>query len=355
MKILINTPSLRLLGGVANHYVGLRAYWKEMVIYNTVGKRSHRDGSGKYWLPWDILKFIFRILSSRPDIVLLNPSLSLNAVKRDFIFLRIAKLLGKRCVLFFHGFNLENIEKIGTAKLCSNLSKCDGVIVLAHKFREIVASWGVTAPIYLSTTKVDDRLIESFEIESRRSGEISTILFLARVTRNKGIFITLESFKQTKSENPNLKLRIVGGGEDLAAAKEYCRELQIEGDVEFTGPLRGEQLIEEFKQADLYLLPTFHYEGMPTSVLEAMAFGLPIISRPVGGLVDIFTDKMGLLVESLEAADYAQAMQRFISDKELSASTARYNHNFAKQNFMASKVAMSVESTLREINNRVER
>ena len=64
MKLLINTPSLKFLGGgVANHYIGLRTFWTENVKYNVVGRRGGKSGSGKYWLPWDIFKFIFFSLS----------------------------------------------------------------------------------------------------------------------------------------------------------------------------------------------------------------------------------------------------------------------------------------------------
>ena len=64
MKLLINTPSLKILGGVANHYIGLRAFWTQNVKYNIVGRRGEKSGSGKYWLPWDIFKFMFRLLHS---------------------------------------------------------------------------------------------------------------------------------------------------------------------------------------------------------------------------------------------------------------------------------------------------
>lgn len=58
MKILVNTPSLKLSGGVSNHFKGLKDYWSVIVKYNTVGKRGVKRGSGKYWLPWDSLNFI---------------------------------------------------------------------------------------------------------------------------------------------------------------------------------------------------------------------------------------------------------------------------------------------------------
>ena len=97
MKILINTPSLNQLGGVANHYLGLRPYWHEDVKYNTVGKRSNKSGSGIKWLPWDIIKYINKLLFWHPDCVLVNPSIGYSALKRDFIFIKIT-----------HFFNLNN-------------------------------------------------------------------------------------------------------------------------------------------------------------------------------------------------------------------------------------------------------
>ena len=108
MKLLINTPSLKFLGGgVANHYIGLRTFWTENVKYNVVGRRGGKSGSGKYWLPWDIFKFIFRLLTFRPNIILLNPSLGDKALKRDFIYLNICRFFRKKTSVFIHGFNFE--------------------------------------------------------------------------------------------------------------------------------------------------------------------------------------------------------------------------------------------------------
>ena len=62
MRILINTPRLIPQGGVANHYLGLWNYWTEHVIYNPIGKKGNKTGSGIYRLPVNILTFIRKIL-----------------------------------------------------------------------------------------------------------------------------------------------------------------------------------------------------------------------------------------------------------------------------------------------------
>src|SRR5690554_8211066 len=83
---------------------------------------------------------------------------------------------------------------------------------------------------------------------------------------------------------------------------------------------------------------------MPTSVLEAMAFGLPIISRPVGGLVDFFEeDKMGYLIESLDPKEYADKIVQLLENNQKMKEIGIYVHIYAKKHFMDSKVALDTQ------------
>lgn len=346
MKILINTPHLEILGGVANHYLGLYSYWTERVQYNQIGKKK-ATSKGIYSLPFDVCKFIKKILFFKPDIILLNPSLGTTAIARDLIFLRIAKLFNKQVAVFFHGFNKDSIAHIDIHNLTKQLNKCECIFVLANEFREIIRNWGVTIPIHLTTTKVDNKLIESFDINSR-TGRLSNILYLARTTREKGLFITLGAFKEIQSRHPHLQLNIVGDGKDLEEAKNFCKTNAL-NNITFYGSLSGKDLVEQFQKADLYILPSYH-EGMPTSVLEAMAFGLPIISRPVGGLCDFFINgTMGELIDSFNSEDFAKSIESLLQKspqeiKEISL----YNYNYATEHFLASSVAKKIENELKK-------
>jgi glycosyltransferase involved in cell wall biosynthesis len=195
------------------------------------------------------------------------------------------------------------------------------------------------------TTKIDDRLLKHFNINNR-IGKVEILLFLARIEKEKGIFTLINTFVIMKKQYPNLKLKVVGSGSALNDAIEYSENTQI-GDIIFTGKLTGEQLAAEFIQSDIYILPTTHGEGMPASVLEAMAFGLPVITRPVGGIVDFFTDSMGALVESLNPDDYVIEIEKYITNPQLTKDTSIYNHNFATENFLASSVAKKMENNLK--------
>ncbi len=344
MKILINTPNLKLLGGVANHYMGLRPYWTQDVRYNTVGKRNAKSGSGKYWLPWDICKFLWSLCTFRPDMILLNPSLGENALRRDFVFLRMGRAFGFRVAVFIHGFDWDIARKIDRRWVVKNLNRCSVLFVLAKAFETELRSWGVNVPIVLTTTKVDDRMIDGFDISSR-NGQGNNLLYLSRVEKTKGIYETIETYRILKSRYPDLRLTITGDGSELPRVKALIKQTALR-DVTVTGGLSGEALAEVYKDALLLLLTTYG-EGMPTVVLEGMAFGLPIITRNVGGTSDFFENgKMGFMTDSLEPQVFAEAVSRYLDNRELIARTARYNHEYAKAHFMASQVAPSVESEL---------
>ncbi|MBL87345.1 MAG: glycosyl transferase family 1 [Winogradskyella sp.] len=347
MKILINTPDLSLPGGVANHYKGLLPYWSEEVKYNFVGGRKGIPGF--LMLPYDYIKFTLLCLFNKVDVVLLNPSLGKTALKRDALFLRIAKRFGIKTLIFIHGWDEEVEVKINkTSKLFQSFLLADGFFVLATEFKEKLISWGVTVPVWLTSTKVDDRLLQDFST-SQKNKKSKKLLFLARVEKNKGIYIALEAFKKVQETNKELAFQVAGSGSELAAAKIYCKDHHIEN-VIFSGNLNGEQLTNAFATSDIYILPTYHGEGMPTSILEAMAFGLPIVSRPVGGLVDFFeNDKMGYLVESLDPQDFADKIILIINNSAKLSAMSQYNHNYAKQHFMASKVVKQLEEKIANV------
>lgn len=347
MKILVNTPDLSLRGGVSNHYSGLKPYWKMRVKYNTVGKR--------YGLPsililgFDYVKFPLLCLFGGFDVVLLNPSLGKTALLRDAWFLRIAKWFKKKTVVFFHGWHPSMVKSISKqpTTFVKVYNRADGFLVLAKAFKDDLIRWGMTKPITLTTTKVDDALLKDFDIRDKRN-KGTNLLFLTRIEEYKGVYIAVEAYQKAKAQYPGLTLTIAGDGSQLDAVQHLVKEKAIE-DVEFLGHVSNTELVMAFRKADLYILPSFS-EGMPTSVLEAMAFGLPIISRPVGGLVDFFEPgQMGYLLDSLDSKDFADTILELLQDPEKCKTIGTYNHNYAKQHFMASKVAAQLERIFYEL------
>lgn len=341
MKILINTPNIHGLGGVANHYLGLKPYWTENVRYLSLGSKRWRA----VLTPLTIVKYIWRLLTFRPQVVLLNPSLGEHALIRDFFYLRIAKALGRKVAVFIHGFSWDYAAKADWGWISRNLNRADGVIVLAQAFKDELQRRGVTAPVFLSTTKVADSLVEGFNAD-RRTGRVSNLLFLSRIERAKGVYETADTFALLKQTYKDLTLTFVGDGSELAALKAYVRAKGIAG-IRFTGGLSGGALRHEYEIANFFFFCSSHGEGMPTVVLEAMAFGLPVLTRAVGGVCDFFEDgRMGRITTSTDPAEFARLVKPFIDDAELTKQVSSYNARYAREHFMASSVAKGIEKIL---------
>lgn len=348
MKILINTPQIDKSGGVANHYRGLKKFWPPQVIYNSIGGR--KGIPGPVMLVYDYLKFFFLCAFKVYDVILLNPSLGSTAIKRDAVFLRIAKSFKIKTIIFFHGWNedlAKKIEKKPSAFL-SKFQKADAFIVLAQQFKNQLMHWGIKKDIYLTTTKVDDSLLHGFDLNEKVYDK--TILFLARIEEYKGIFIALRAFKLVLPKFPEATFKVAGNGTGLAKAIQLVEHEKIPN-VEFLGNISGEKLKDTFRLSSVYILPTYG-EGMPTSVLEAMAFGLPILTRPVGGLNDFFKEgNMGYLLESLKPEDYASKIIYLLENPDKARQIGAYNYTYSKQNFLASKVALHLEKILIDDRN----
>ena len=349
-KILINTPRIDSLGGVSNHYLGLKPYFTKNVKYNefTSGnylKRKYGSFSKilrPLFFSFELIKFIMLIFINKKPNILLNPSFNKGSLKRDLIFLKISKLFNCKVFVFIHGWDYDYSNSIDY--LDNNWKSVDSFFVLAHEFKINLINYGIKVPINIVTTKVDDKLIDGIHLTTKTN--IKSLLFLARIEEKKGVLIALECFKMLKTKHNNLTLTIVGSGTALNKAKEIVNNNEIKG-VHFTGALHGEELRNQFLKTDLYIFPTYHGEGLPTTVLEAMAFGLPIVSRGVGGLKDIFiNNKMGFITDSMDAKVFAELIDTFISDKELVKKVSLFNKYYAKNNFMASSVAPKLESLI---------
>lgn len=347
MKILINTTPPTNSGGVANHYKGLKKYWNEEVYYNYIGRRKGVPGYIILW--FDLIKFAFKLITLKPDVVLLNPSLGKTAIKRDGLFLRVSNIVGTKTIVYFHGWDQKLAKDISNTphKFVQLFNRADKILVLASEFKDQFISWGITKPVSLTSTKVDDELVFRSNPLKKEYGQ--TILFLARVEKVKGVFIALKAFKEIKKIKTESNLIIAGSGSALESAKKYVIDHNLQ-DVTFTGYIRGEELTQVFKSSDLYLFPTMHGEGMPTSVLEAMAFGLPVISRPVGGMVDFFENgKMGYLIESIEPDEYATETIEILANHKKLQRIGHYNYQYAKEHFYASHVAKQLEGHFKSI------
>jgi len=344
MKILILCPPFDRIGGVSNLYKSSSKFFTLDVDYFFTGNYLKKDlFSSLFKFVKDILIFRDKIKNESYSLISLNPSLDIKAIFRDFLFLLISKRFNKRVVFFIHGWDktLEKIiEKYFKKIFISLLNKCELVVVLAKEFKDKLLSWGCTSNIELITTAVDDDLLLGFDIKSKPIN--NHLLFLSRIKKEKGIRIAVDAV-DILSKTHNLVLRVVGDGPYLEDIQRYVSSNNIKN-VVFCGNLTGKKKSLEFINSCIYVFPTSYGEGMPTTVLEAMAFGLPIITRRVGGLKDFFEDgKMGYITESKDPSVFAKLLKSLLDNPTKIKEMGEYNHAYAKEHLLASKVAKKME------------
>lgn len=289
-------------------------------------------------------------MDSDVKLVQTSTSLDRDSVLRDGLFLIIAKLFGKKTIVFFRGWDqnfVSELQKKHFPFFRHTFLKSDALIVLSSRFKTQLLDWGYKKEIYVETTVVDGNLIKSNGYEEicnlRKLNTSTTILFLARVEKEKGLYECINTFHILNKKFSDLKLVIAGDGFELENAKVYVENNAIKN-VEFTGHVVGEEKRNLYINSHLYFFPSYT-EGMPNTVLEAMAFGLPIITRPVGGLIDILEDGVtGYMTESLKPQDFELLIMKLLSSKELMATIGFHNYTVANQKFIDVNVVERLET-----------
>ena len=135
---------------------------------------------------------------------------------------------------------------------------------------------------------------------------------VARMVPEKGIPEILDAARAVLQAFPSTIFVFAGDGPQRMEFEARARELGIAASVRFLG--HREDMRDVYQSFDIFLLPS-HFEGMPMSVLEAMAAGVPVVTTPVGGLKDLVRDgRTGLSVPIGDAASLSRAIQRLLAD-----------------------------------------
>jgi len=162
------------------------------------------------------------------------------------------------------------------------------------------------------------RTVEDFRHQPLR------VLSVGRLEMEKGHQFLLDAAATLIAQSVfGWQLQIVGGGRQLEPLREKARSLDLESVVKLMGPVQyGEKLFSYLDWADLFVLPSLT-EGMPRSLIEAMARGLPAIGSRVGGIVELLTDSQ--LVAPAQPAMLAEAIAERIGNFEQLEEESRVN------------------------------
>lgn len=236
--------------------------------------------------------------------------------ERNIFFVRVGKWFGKKVIMHMHCADFESYYNPSRHKkrIVHIINSCDSFLVLSDSWKMYFEEIGVKNNII---HVLNNTITPPIQHKVEKDVSCLNLLYLGVIGQRKGIYDVLKVFKDNKVRYKNkIKLRI-GGNQEEEKLRSVINEYDLNDIVKFEGFVSGNKKIECLNWADIYILPSFN-EGLPIGILEAMAYGHPIISSPVGGIPAVVKDGInGVLVEPGNEVEIAKAINRFMDNESL--------------------------------------
>ncbi len=202
------------------------------------------------------------------------------------------------CTVTAHAYGLYSDPDMRMLRRLAD--RLDRVVTISeYNKRYLKEEVGTTSPIDVVHMGIDPEKFQPTEetVENR-------ILTVGRFVEKKGITYGIEAIAEVVEEVPDLEYHIVGSGPLEGEIRETIAEHDLEDHVTILGNVTDEQLIREYDEAEVFLLPCVVAEdgdrdGIPVVLMEAMAMGCVPISTRVSGIPELIEDgEVGYLIKS---------------------------------------------------------
>lgn len=290
-KVLVVATSRKTRGGITSvikaHETGEQ--WKK---FHCKWIETHRDGNKLIKVLYAIkgvVLFIFYLPFY--DIIHFHVSFQ-GSLIRKYYFSKIARIAHKKILVHFHPPTPDVLfNPLNTSKYKELFGTADKVLVLSEEWKKLLYKQlnikGNVEVLYNPCPLIDKVFSDNEKKDNRY------ILFAGTLIERKGYQCLIKAFAQIASSYPNWKLILAGNGE-LHIAQTLIKQYHIEKQVELTGWMKKEQIKKLYQNASIFCLASSG-EGFPMAVLEAWAYGIPVITTLVGGLPDIVIEKENAL------------------------------------------------------------
>ncbi len=231
--------------------------------------------------------------------------------------LLIARRAGCRVILHIHGAKFDKffagLGWFGRKVVAWSLSRADRVIALSKTWRDALVRMAPHARVVVIENAVPIPADPSPRVEDHGC----RFLLLSRMDEWKGIDDLLAASESLRTAGVQFEVILAGPPGSAGDANTLERKIEargLEGVVRYVGTVHGEKKANLLRSADVYVQPS-HHEGMPISLLEALASGLPVVATRVGAVPEVVADQReGLLVPPHRSELLAQAMRSLVED-----------------------------------------
>lgn len=281
--------------------------WNEAGV---LGRHLRLMGSDGWHGPpsqfWSLTRALQRL---RPDIV------NVHFLTGQAAYFRLlAPLLGFRLVLSAHGSDLLRTRPRLRMALPWIARGADALTVVSREL--LGAALALPGLRGNRLHRIENGVDLAFWSGQPRREAWEPFIFAAgRLEWVKGFDLLLETFAQVRALCPNIKLELAGAGHQAEPLRQLASRLDVLDAVTFCGRLTAEQMRAKLSRAHAFVLPS-RREGLPLSLLEAMAAGAPVVASAVGGVPEA-ADTAALLTPPQDTMAQADALVRLLDDAAL--------------------------------------
>lgn len=316
-RVLMLGPALSVKGGITTVEQFYLEAWDSALGYDLRHIGTFVDGS-KFLKFLTFIKalaeFCYQLLVWKPNILHIHFSWKASFYRKSF-FVILAKLFQIKIILHCHASRFhvfyEEANKPTRNFIHWVLNSSDRILVVSRQWLNYFSKLPIETPVQILYNPV----VCPTKIQDSVRG-VPIILSLGRLGERKGTYDILAAIPLVLKKFPNAEFWLGGDGEidkvqSILSDKSWIDRVRILG---WVSAQEKERVLQE---ATIFLLPSYN-EGLPLAILEAMAYGLPVISTPVGGIPEAVLDnETGFLVQPGNSGDIAEKIELLLSNSEL--------------------------------------
>lgn len=233
----------------------------------------------------------------------------------------VARQLGIPLVVIFHGVDASPKmlkDKIYRTYVQDVIKYASQIVLVSKHMIETLELENVLDKVTIIPCGIDaNKFVADQCPVVKDENDCITFLHVGRIVPKKGVTDLIKVFNDLSGKY-NVKLEIIGTGPEMDICKQLANDKVI-----FYGAQEHEFIIDKLRKADVYILNSRtsadgDMEGSPTSIIEALSIGKPVISTMHAGIPDAITsEENGLLVDEYDNQNLYLAMERLVLDKEL--------------------------------------
>lgn len=337
-KVCMIVPNSQVKGGIAAVVNGYHESQLEK-DYNITYVESYIDGSKLTKLFKGIsgyFHFVKVILTNKPDIVHIHSSFG-PSFYRKMPFIYLASLAKIPIINHIHGADFKefyvNASKSKKRTIEKVYNKCAVLIALSDEWKETLSQIVSSKKIFI---------IENYSIlhedalkERLKRKNNYKVLFLGELGKRKGCFDIPDVVEKVVAEIPSVVFILAGEGSnrDEATIRKMIEERNVSKNVIFPGWVRGKEKDKLLRDADVFFLPSYN-EGMPMSALDAMGYGLSVVSTNVGGIPRIVHDgENGVCCAPGNVQAFSQGINKLLKNDDLRKAFSRRSVDIIKESY----------------------